>query len=173
MTLPAELKVWLRPWRTSNAARPTIPSDIAQMAGMKTLDVPPIKNSLPMVRHHARHGPVIDPLNRGLLSSPRWPWSSVRCEGCRRVGPATAERRPIVCIVDDRGIFGPVILHLRIMQIGFVLRLHGIGQRGAALARLHAHALFLSWQLVHCSGGSLPQALWPWYPVPDGPGRVL
>src|ERR1039458_10567533 len=46
------------------------------------------------------------------------------------------------------------------MQIGFVLRLHGIGQRGAALARLHAHALFLSWQLVHCSGGSLPQTLW-------------
>jgi hypothetical protein len=53
-----------------------------------------------------------------------------------------------------------VILHLRIMQIGFVLRLHGIGRRGAALARLHAHALFLSWQLVHCSGGSLPQTLW-------------
>jgi hypothetical protein len=34
-------------------------------------------------------------------AKPRWSWSPVRRESCRRVGPATAERRPIVCIVDD------------------------------------------------------------------------
>src|ERR1039458_6908507 len=37
-----------KPWRMSNAARPTIPSDMAQMAGRKTLDVPPIKTCAPM-----------------------------------------------------------------------------------------------------------------------------
>src|ERR1022692_4479896 len=93
-------------------------------------------------------------------AKPRWSWSPVRRESCRRVGPATAERRPIVCIVDDRGIFGPVILHFRILRTGFAWELHGGHHQGAALARLHAHALFLSWQLVHCSGGSLPQTLW-------------
>src|ERR1035441_8825513 len=43
MTLPAELKVWLRPWRRSNNRCPTIPSETAQMAGPKILDVPPIR----------------------------------------------------------------------------------------------------------------------------------
>src|ERR1035437_3272304 len=42
-TLPAELKVWLRPCRRSNKWCPTIPSEMAQMAGPKMLDVPPIR----------------------------------------------------------------------------------------------------------------------------------
>jgi hypothetical protein len=42
-TLPAELKVWLRPWRRSNNRCPTTPREIAQIAGPKTLEVPPIK----------------------------------------------------------------------------------------------------------------------------------
>ena len=43
MMLPAELKAWLRPWRRSNNRRPTIPREMAQIAGPKMLDVPPIK----------------------------------------------------------------------------------------------------------------------------------
>jgi len=46
----------------SNAPRPTIPSDIAQMAGMKTLDVPPIRICAPMMGQN--HG------NRAISSAP-------------------------------------------------------------------------------------------------------
>src|ERR1022692_211865 len=63
-------------------------------------------------------------------AKPRWSWSPVRRESCRRVGPATAERRPIACIVDDRGIFWSVIHHFLIIQNGFFFRFDGICQRG-------------------------------------------
>src|ERR1039458_6326575 len=42
-TLPAELNDWLRPWRRSNNRCPTIPSEMAQMAGPKMLEVPPTR----------------------------------------------------------------------------------------------------------------------------------
>src|ERR1022692_2975550 len=70
-------------------------------------------------------------------AKPRWSWSPVRRESCRRVGPATAERRPIVCIVDDRGIFGPVILHFRILRTGFAWELHGGHHQGSRVGRPH------------------------------------
>ena len=41
-TLPAELNDWLRPCRVSNRWWPTIPSEIAQMAGPKMLEAAPI-----------------------------------------------------------------------------------------------------------------------------------
>src|ERR1039457_6470219 len=70
-------------------------------------------------------------------AKPRGSWSPVRRERCRRVGPATAERRPIVCIVDDRGIFGPVILHFRILRTGFAWELHGGHHQGSRVGRAH------------------------------------
>jgi hypothetical protein len=42
-TLPAELNVWLRPWRRSNSFRPTNPSEMAHIVGPNTLDAMPIK----------------------------------------------------------------------------------------------------------------------------------
>jgi hypothetical protein len=41
-TLPAELNDWLRPCRASKRWWPTIPSEMAQMAGAKILEVAPI-----------------------------------------------------------------------------------------------------------------------------------
>jgi hypothetical protein len=41
-TLPAELNVWFRPWRRLKSLCPTIPSEIAAMAGIKKLEIAPI-----------------------------------------------------------------------------------------------------------------------------------
>src|ERR1022692_349840 len=60
-------------------------------------------------------------------AKPRWSWSPVRRESCRRVGPAGAKAAgvsaqpppsaaPSSALLTIRGIFGPVILHFRILR---------------------------------------------------------
>ena len=43
VTLPAELNVWVRPWRRLKRLGPTIPTEMAGMAGMKMLDIARIR----------------------------------------------------------------------------------------------------------------------------------
>src|ERR1039457_4771711 len=91
-------------------------------------------------------------------AKPRWSWSPVRRESCRRVGPATAERRPIVCIVDDRGIFGPVIPPCRILRTGVVWRLHGGDHRGGTASIRQCSLFFIVATGARFFSARFPQA---------------